>query len=169
MTPDFGLDDWPPRGRGSASRELRMHAIYLSWARKAGIDGSIFTASDAAARDGWNCSACGDPVPQRWAAEDAGRAPALAFAVPLDAGGRYELGNARLAHFGCAAFPDAALKRRVGALLVRDLAVKAHAAPGDDECPKGHELAGGNLLPSRDGRRRCRQCRNDRARTSARS
>jgi hypothetical protein len=165
-SPDFGLDDWPPPGRrGRGSRQVRMHSVYLGHARRMGVPtGYIFNADEIAARDGWACAVCGEPVPQRWTAAQLGQAPALTFAVAWADGGRYDQANARLAHFGCAMFPDAGLQSRLGAVLVRDLAVKAHAAPGDQACGNGHELSGANLLKSRDGRRRCRQCRNDRER-----
>lgn len=159
----FGLDDWAPGDRArNGSRQLRMHKIYLAAARRSGIRVSIFTADDVGERDGWSCSVCGAGVPQRWTAAEAGRAPALTFAVSWADGGRYDRDNARVAHFGCAVFPDEGMRRRVGALLVRDLAVKAHAAAGDDTCGKGHPLSGDNLLSASDGRRRCRQCRKDR-------
>lgn len=162
----FTLDDWAPGVRASSGpRQIRLHMIYLQQARRAGIPhGWIFTARTVADRDGWSCSVCGAPVPQRWTAGQLDRAPALTFAVAWADGGRYDEANARLAHYGCAVFPDPGVRRRAGALLVRDLAVKAHAAPGDETCPKGHRLEGANLLKASDGRRRCRQCRRDRER-----
>lgn len=162
----FGLDDWAPGERASVGpRKIRLHMIYLARARKTGVPrGTIFTAGTVADRDGWACTACGGPVPRRWTAAELDRAPALTFAVPWADGGRYDEANARLAHFGCAVFPDAGVRRRVGALLVRDLAVKAHAAASDEACGQGHPLTGANLLKASDGRRRCRQCRNDRER-----
>lgn len=76
-------------------------------------------------RDGWRCHACGEPVPQRWAADQLRLGPALAFATPWTQGGRYDKANARLAHFGCVMFADPAFRQRLGQLLVRDLTVNA--------------------------------------------
>lgn len=160
----FGFNDRAPGDRaGNGSRELRLHMIYMRRAVRADVPrGFIFTAADVVARDGWSCSVCGGQVPERWTAAGLGQAAALTFAVPWAAGGGYDLDNARLAHFGCAVFADAGLRRRIGALLVRDLAVKAHAAAGDETCGKGHVLTGANLMKAADGRRRCHQCRRDR-------
>jgi hypothetical protein len=162
----FGLGDWAPRERAvTGSRQLRMHRIYFMQADRMGVRcGFIFTVDDVAERDGWTCAVCGAPVLQRWVAAELGQAPALTFAVAWADGGQYDKANARLAHFGCAVSPDEGLRRRVGQLLVRDLAVKAHAAAGDETCSKGHALTAANLLKSGDGRRRCRQCRNGRER-----
>lgn len=160
---DFGLRDWPPSGRNTSPRHVRMHMIYLAAARKAGVKrGWIFTAETIAQRDRWRCFVCGETVLQRWSAAEVDRAPALTFATAWSEGGAYDKRNARLAHFGCAAFPDAAFGRRLGQLLMRDLSVKTHASRDDETCTRGHELAGANLLKSSDGRRRCRQCRRDR-------
>ena len=166
---EFSLDDWAPDDRAAVGpRKIRMHAMYLRLVRRMGVPhGWIFTLDDVAARDRWLCVVCGSPVPQRWSAGQLGQAPALTFAVAWADGGRYDKANAQLAHFGCASFPDEGLRRRVGQLLVRDLAVKAHAAADDDTCSKGHELTGANLLRAKDGRRRCRQCRKDREREQA--
>jgi hypothetical protein len=164
--PVFSLDDWPPGNRAkTGSRQVRIHKAYLAQARRRSVPaGWIFLAADVARRDRWTCAMCGEPVPQRWTAAELEQAPALTFAVAWAEGGRYDEASARLAHFGCAVFADAGLRRRVGALLVRDLEVKAHAAAGDETCASGHPLSGDNLLRARDGRRRCRQCRNDRER-----
>ena len=161
---DFGLDDWPPPGRTDAGpRQLRMHVMYLRVARRLGVPlGWIFTIADVVKRDGWQCHVCGEPVPERWTDAQLAQAPALTFAKPWSEGGRYDKANARLAHYGCAPFPDAAFARRLGQLLVRDFGVKARAGTADETCTKGHKLAGANLLNASDGRRRCRQCRRDR-------
>jgi len=168
---DFGLDDWPQRVSSAGSRQGRMHVMYLRAGIRAGVPcGWIFTVDDVAKRDRWLCHVCREPVPQRWTAGELTRAPALTFATPWADGGRYDKANARLAHFGCITFSDPAFGRRLGQLLVRDLTVKARAGSQDETCTKGHELTGSNLLNASDGRRRCRQCRQDReaaARNSA--
>jgi hypothetical protein len=164
----FALDDWPPGDRAkTGSRQVRMHKAYRGYARRAAVpQGVIFLAADVAKRARWTCAVCVEPVPRQWTDGQRDQAPALTFAVAWADGGRYDEAYARLAHFGCVVFPDAGLRRRVGSLLVRDLAVKAHAARLDETCPRGHALAGANLLKARDGRRRCRQCRNDRDRAA---
>jgi len=168
---DFGLDDWPQRVSSAGPRQIRVHVMHIRAAIRAGAAmGGIFTVAEVAKRDRWRCHACGGPVPERWTAGELPRAPALTFARPWAEGGRYDKANARLAHFGCVTFDDPAFGRRLGALLVRDLTVKARAGGQDEACTQGHELAGANLLKASDGRRRCRQCRQDReaaARTPA--
>jgi len=160
---DFGLGDHPPPGSDAGPRDWRVHLVYLAVARRLGVPrGALFSIADVAVRDGWRCHGCGGPVLQRWTAERLALAPALAFATAWSEGGRYDKANARLAHHGCVVFPDAAFGRRLGQLLVRDLAVKARAGRADETCTQGHALAGANLLKSSDGRRRCRQCRRDR-------
>jgi hypothetical protein len=160
---DFGLGDWPPPGSDAGPRHWRLHLMYLPVAKRLGVPrGRLFSIADVAKRDGWRCHACGEPVPQRWTAAQLDQTPALTFATAWSEGGGYDEANARLAHHGCAVFPDAAFGRRLGQLLVRDLSVKARAGRRDETCTEGHPLTGANLLKASDGRRRCRQCRRDR-------
>lgn len=160
---DFGLDDWPQRVSSAGPRKIRVHVMYIRATIRSGVPcGQIFTVGDVAKRARWRCHMCREPVLQRWTAGELPRAPALTFAVPWAEGGRYDEANARLAHFGCITFADPAFGRRLGQLLVRDLAVKARAGSQNETCTKGHRLTGENLMSSTDGRRRCRQCRRDR-------
>ena len=161
----FGLDDWPV---GGCSRRHAVHVAYCRAVRRAGGQVHEYVSvPEVARRDGWACCACGEPVPQRWTEAEAGRAPVLAFTVPLAEGGRYAKANVRLAHHGCARFADRALERDVRRALAGVPSTKVKASGKDTHCINGHELAGGNLLSSGDGRRRCRQCRKDREMGSA--
>jgi len=162
---DFGLDDWPP---GGCSRKHAVHVAYSRATRRAGEQLAAYVSVlDVAKRDGWTCCACGEPVPQRWTADQVDRAPVLAFAVPLADGGRYTEGNVRLAHLGCVSFADRVLERDVRRALTGAPSTKVKASGKDAQCINGHELSGDNLLKSSDGRRRCRQCRKDREAASA--
>jgi hypothetical protein len=154
------LDDWPP---GHPSRSHRVHAAYLRAARRAAARKVAYIrAADIASRDKWACTACGQPVPQAWTATQLATAPALTFAVPWEDGGSYTRANARLVHYGCAQFSDSMLRRQLAAILTSDIGAPLRAGKDDETCTQGHPLAGANLLSSSDGRRRCRQCRNDR-------
>lgn len=162
---DFGLEDWPP---GGISRSHALHVAYSRAARRAGGRLHEYVSlPEVAARDGWACCECEGPVPQRWTAAGLGRAPVLAFAVPLAEGAWYVSASVRLAHLDCARFADAALERAVRRALAGVPSVKTRASGNDTHCLNGHELAGANLLRSKDGRRRCRQCRKDRETASA--
>ena len=112
---DFGLDDWP---QGGVSRKHAIHVAYSRAVRRAGGQLQAYVSVlDVARRDGWACSECGEPVPQHWTADELGRAPVLAFTVPLAEGGRYTEDGVRLAHLRCTRFADAALEvalRRTG-------------------------------------------------------
>lgn len=158
--PDFGLADWP---RGGRSVDHAVHVAYLRAARRAGaLSVAYVSPSRVATRDGWACSACGGPVLQRWTAAEVADAPALAYVKPIEDGGAYSERNLRLAHQRCALADGrlaAALRQVLGGPPARP-----RSRPGDTHCGAGHELAGANLLKSSDGRRRCRQCRNDRER-----
>jgi hypothetical protein len=157
---DFGLEDWPV---GGVSRRHALHVAYCRATRRAkGKLHAYVNVLNVARRDRWACCACGKPVLQRWTAAETGRAPVLAFTVPLAEGGRYTETNVRLAHLGCASFADRVLARDVRLTLTGVPSTKVKASGTDTHCINGHELAGANLLKSRDGRRRCRQCRNDR-------
>ena len=154
------LGDWPP---GHRPRRIRIHAAYLRAARRAGIkSGWMFTTDDVASRDKWTCHACGHAVPRTWTTAELATAPALTFATPWAHGGQYDKANARLAHYGCIAFADPALARAIAQALTSDLTAPVRAARDDETCLYGHPLTGPNLLKNADGRRRCRQCRNDR-------
>jgi hypothetical protein len=157
---DFGLGDWP---LGGISRIHAIHVAYLRAVRRAG--GQLYeyvSAAEVAKRDRWACRECEKPVPRRWTADELSQAPVLAFTVPLAEGGRYAKANVRLVHLGCARFADAALELAIRRTLTGVPTVKTKASGKDTHCINGHELAGGNLLKSSDGRRRCRQCRKDR-------
>ena len=157
---DFGLDDWPP---GGMSRSHAIHVAYSRAVRRAGGQLQEYVSlTEVAKRDRWTCCECAEPVQQRWTAADVGRAPVLAFTVPLAEGARYVKANVRLVHLDCARFTDAALELAVRRTLTGVPTVKTKASGKDTHCINGHELTGGNLLKSSDGRRRCRQCRKDR-------
>lgn len=154
------LADWPP---GHRSRAIRIHQAYLRAARRAGArTGWIFTIGDVAKRDRWACAVCGQPVPQSWAPGELATAPAYTFTVPWADGGRYDKASARLAHYGCATPADPHLARALAHALTSTLDGRERAGRHDETCTQGHPLAGANLLKASDGRRRCRQCRNDR-------
>ena len=157
---DFGLGDWPP---GGMSRDHAVHVAYCRAVRRAGgrlVD--YVSPGEVAQRDRWACSACGGPVGQRWDADGLDGAPVMVFRVPLAEGGRYAKANMQLAHFRCAHLADPLLVKALTSALGPAGRPKVRAGKGDTHCLEGHELAGGNLLRSSDGRRRCRQCRNDR-------
>jgi hypothetical protein len=157
---DFGLDDWPP---GGVSRDHAVHVAYLRAARRAGVRAAGYVSPlDVARRDNWTCSGCGGPVPERWTAVDLNSAPALAYVSPLADGGGHSARNVRLAHLRCAPPADGKLAAALRRALAGVPTTKTRASRADTHCTKGHELAGANLLKSSDGRRRCRQCRNDR-------
>jgi hypothetical protein len=162
---DFGLDDWPT---GGVSRSHAIHVAYIRAVRRAGrpVDEYV-TVAEVARRDRWTCGACGEPVPQRWSAAETERAPVLAFTVPLAKGGRYVKANMRLTHLSCTSFADRVLARDLRLSLTGVPSTKVKASGTDTHCVNGHELAGANLLRAGDGRRRCRQCRNDRERVPA--
>jgi hypothetical protein len=159
---DFGLDDWPV---GGVSRSHAIHVAYCRAVRRAGGRVHEYVSlTDVAKRDGWACGVCEEAVPRRWTEAEVGRASVLAFTVPLADGGRYVKANVRLVHLGCASFADAQLGRAVRRAVTGVPSVKSRASGKDTHCINGHELVGANLLRSKDGRRRCRQCRNDRER-----
>ena len=150
------------------SRSHALHVAYSRAVRRAkGKLHEYVSLPEVAGRDRWTCCACGQPVPQRWTADELGRAPVLAFTVPLAEGGRYTEANVRLAHLGCTRFADAMLGRDVRRALTGAPSTKVKASGTDTHCINGHELAGDNLLKSGDGRRRCRQCRKDREKPAA--
>jgi hypothetical protein len=162
---DFGLDDWPV---GGCSRSHALHVAYCRATRRAGgrlLD--YVSVPEVAKRDRWTCCECGEPVPRRWTADELGRAPVLAFTVPLTEGGRYAKSNVRLAHLGCTRFADGQLERTVRRALAGVPSTKVKASGKDTHCINRHELAGANLLHAKDGRRRCRQCRKDREKPAA--
>lgn len=158
---DFGLSDWPP---GGMSRDHAVHVEYSRAARRAGVRpvAAYVSPADVARRDKWMCSACGGLVPERWTAGQLDQAPALAYVKPLADGGGHSARNIRLAHLGCVELADGKLAAALRRALANVPSVKTRASKNDTHCTEGHELAGANLLKASDGRRRCRQCRNDR-------
>jgi hypothetical protein len=154
----WALDDWPV---GGISRDHALHVAYSRAIRRAGGRvGGYVRPSDVARRDKWACAACGKPVPGEWTAERL--APVLQLTIPLGPGARYTSRSVRLVHFGCATFADKRLEEAVRRALTGVPSTKMRASGTDTHCTEGHELAGANLLKASDGRRRCRQCRNDR-------
>ena len=100
---DHGTTSGSTTGRKAASRASHASTRGLLPGRPASQAASCrqyVSVLDVARRDGWACSECGEPVPQRWTADELGRAPVLAFTVPLAEGGRYTEDGVRLAHLG---------------------------------------------------------------------
>ena len=130
------LTDWPDGAR--RPRDILIHKAYLRAAWRGNVRcGWIFTPDEVAQHDWWTSTACGQLVPREWDAAHLATAPAYTFRVPWADGGRYDKANARLAHYGCAAFADPSLGPCPGP--------RAHPRPGGQDQGQPHRHA----LPQR--------------------